>query len=129
MSTIRATNAAGLTGTATNLMSGLAKAAGYETGTGTTLSNEFNVSSLTDTGTGDTDFNYANSLSSSHEPANAKGAFGNAWTNGAAQWVLYANINHAITSKIRITTAYAGTATNTTLNDYAKAFVAHGDLA
>jgi hypothetical protein len=64
MSTIRSTNAAGLTGTATNLMSGLAKV-WAQAALGDALTDDYNLSSITDSGTGDATWNIANAMSDS----------------------------------------------------------------
>lgn len=65
MSTLKVTNIAGLTGSSTNVMEGLAKAWVNFNGTGTVATRDsFNISSVTDNGTGDYTNNFSNSFSS-----------------------------------------------------------------
>lgn len=65
MSTLKVTNAAGLTGTSTNMMDGLVKAYCNVDQTGTqSIRDSSNISSITDDGVGQTDTNYTNNMSS-----------------------------------------------------------------
>ena len=63
MSTLKVTNIAGLTGSSTNVMEGLAKAWGHvATANSTTLDDSFNYVSVTDNGTGDWTYAFTNSM-------------------------------------------------------------------
>lgn len=64
MSTLKVTNIAGLTGSSTNVIEGLAKAWGNCNGLGTvSLRDSFNLSGLTDNGAGLYQFNISSSMS------------------------------------------------------------------
>ena len=82
MSTLKVTNIAGLTGSSTNVIEGLAKTWGNLNGTGTiALRDSYNVSSTTDNGTGQYRFSYSNSMSN----GNYGFSFGGSYT-GTFSW-------------------------------------------
>ncbi len=63
MSTLKVTNIAGLTGSSTDVMGGLAKAWVNFNGTGTPAARDsLNLSSITDNATGHYEFNFSNSM-------------------------------------------------------------------
>jgi hypothetical protein len=61
MSTLKVTNIAGLTGSSTDVMSGLAKS-WAKSDFSTTMPDSFNVASLTDTSGGDNSINYTSNM-------------------------------------------------------------------
>ena len=70
MSTLKVTNIAGLTGSSTNVIDGLAKAWVHYNGNGTAaISNSFNTTSITDNGSGDFTIAYSSSLNDANYSA------------------------------------------------------------
>jgi hypothetical protein len=64
MSTLKVTNIAGLTGSSTNVVEGLAKV--WCSVDVTTVDDSFNISSLTDFATGKAIMNYSNNMATAH---------------------------------------------------------------
>ena len=66
MSTLKVTNIAGLTGSSTDVMQGLAKAWGHFEGSDTVLDDSFNTTSITDNGLGNYTVTIANDLNNAN---------------------------------------------------------------
>ena len=132
MSTLKVTNIAGLSGSSTDVMGGLAKAWVNFNGTGTIASRDsFNVSGLVDNGSGDYTTSFTSSFSNSDYSFNGTSS-GDSGNYGYL--VMKGPVNNEFvyaTSSLRLSTGYASDTNSSAVARDAHQVNSsiHGDLA
>jgi len=120
MSTLKVTNIAGLTGSSTNVIEGLAKAWADLNGTGTpAYQDSYNFSSVTDNSTGNYTMSFTNSMGNANfAPSGVSGE-----TSGTEMW----EISTRATGSFRIDNYKSDTGSS--IDSTLVAMIIHGDLA
>lgn len=127
MSTLKVTNIAGLTGSSTDVMGGLAKAWVLFRGDTNAIRNSFNFSSLTDNDTGNYDANWTNAFDGASNYVGAGSCIGSDETSGGTLGNVFGSGTSGFTASVMpISTRNA---TGTRFDCDHVHVLAHGDLA
>ena len=116
MSTLKVTNIAGLSGSSTDVMAGLAKTWVNFNGTGTPAARDsFNFASITDNGTGDQTVNFSNSLSNGNYMWSGSTGTSSAQSNWLSTPASQDPTSMMQTGSVRVKNSYANNTTNSDL--------------
>jgi len=130
MSTLKVTNISGLTGSSTDVMSGLAKCFLNRNYATNTTGDSFNISSVTDDATGKHTKSFTNNMSSVNYTLSGGASFRDASDDGNSILVAQRRVSTAAitTSSMPMQLTYYG-ATGTLIDPNLGTSLTHGDLA